>query len=467
MNGSELVRAIQGARRDPYTPRLVTRNFVFAAILGFGLAACGRSTIAPEPSSTPFPERTTSFPLERTATPVIPTRTPEPPGECPPSPAEVQPEPIEDVLEYGDAFLSYLNAGGSFERMAAFAFDQLVVYTDELHVINYGGLEVEDTFAQPDLSGDRVPELVMSLVDWWDDPQQHGKVYVAVCERGKYRLGYATQDIGYYWTPTIEGVFDITADGLDDLIIRRVGCGAHTCFARLEVVGWANGELRDWMEDVDFELPSTGIEFVGPAADGSYQIIMTGTGVGSIGAGPYRQRSVTWNWNRQTLLFQPGELELLPSAYRIHTVHDGDDSYAAGDYSQALEYYNRVIQDRTLEDWPTMLVDEAFVDARRLELAGYARFRLILTHIKLEDLEAARADYLDLIRSHPSGTAGNGFARMGEAFWKEFTASGDFSAACLAAQEVAAASPDEFQMALDYGYENRTYLPADLCPTDL
>ena len=68
--------------------------------------------------------------------------------------------------------------------------------------------------------------------------------------------------------------------------------------------------------------------------------------------------------------------------------------------------------------------------------------------------------------THSSGSAGNGVARRGEAFWSEFTASGDFSAACLAAQEVAAGSPEEFRLALDYGYENRTYFPADLCPTD-
>jgi hypothetical protein len=449
---------IGAACQAPYTPRRVIRSSAIAAVLAFGLAACGGSAATPEAS--PIPSQgltsTTTSVREPPAAPTTLTETPSPQGDCAPPVADVPPPPIDDVLDYGDEFIAYLNAGGSFERLVEFA--------DELGVLSSLGLGLP--LARADLNGDGAQELVVSLVNWVDDPQQRGRLYVAMCVSGEYRLGYSSPDNQYSPTPHIEDVFDITADGLDDLIIRRRGCGAHTCFVRLEVVAWTDGELSDRMDPAEFSWPTTAIEFIGPAADGSYQITMTGTGVGSVGAGPYRERSVTWGWDRLALLFRIGERQLLPSPWRIHFVHDGDDRFAAGDYSQALELYDRVIHDLTLQDWPPGPADDEAVEARRLELAGYARFRRILTHIKLEDFEAAEADYQDLIGSHPAGSSGSGFARMGEAFRSEFTASGDFNLACFIVQEVVAASRDEFRMALDYGYENRTYTPADLCPTE-
>ena len=440
-------------------------RFAFlTVIVGLSLVACGRAATTPVASSTPTrfePSVTATFTavstLGETSTPwptvdfIDPT---EPLGGCPPPPSDVRVPALDDPLNAGDALVQYLNAGGSIERLVEHAYALGVL----------GDLGAPQGFARPDLNGDGTPEFAISLVEWFE-PESPGKVYVAMCEGGAYRIGYASPEDISYPTAQIESAFDMTGDGLDDLLIVRQGCGAHTCFSRVEVVVWYQNALQNRMDDAYFDLPSTGIEVLGPVTDGSYQIYTTGNGVASIGAGPYHRRAVTWGWNQEAKIFGVVEFRFLPSTYRIHFVHDGDRSYALGDYPLALETYNRVIHDITLQDWPSAESAPTLAEGRPQELAAYARFRRILTRLKMDDFASAEVHYQDLIDKHPPGEPGDGFARMGQIFWEEFTASEDFDAACAAAQHFAVVSRAEVIDPLEYGYSNLLYTPEGLCPT--
>lgn len=447
-----------------YTPRMSRKIAALALLCALGAAGCSLPRIT-EPSNAAQVDNAQQPALiapTLDAPAIQPTRSnddiatevPPPPENCPPPPVDVPIPPIDDVLNYGDFFIEYLNLGGTLERLAEHA--------EELNLL--GDIGVPEGFMRPDLNGDGIPEMVVSLVDWMGSFSE-GKVYVAMCEGGEYRLSYASPDRNDFGTAQIDSVFDMTGDSLDDMIIRRRGCGAHTCFEWIEVVVWHEGQLQNQMEDVYFDLPSTGIEFVGPELDGSYQIHMTGNGVASIGAGPYHRRSVTWEWDQDAHLFRPRELELLPSTWRIHFIHDGDQAFTNGNYPQALDAYERVIHDTTLMDWPSAEFAPEFAEQRPQELAAYARFRRILTHLKMDDFALAEVHYQDLIDNHSPGEPGAGFARMGEIFWEEFKISRDFNSACEEAQDFAAANPSEVIEPLDYGYSNLTYTPSGLCPT--
>ena len=372
-------------------------------------------------------------------------------GECPPAPRDVPTPSFDDPLNAGDAIVEYLNSGGSVEALRDLASESLI----------FNRIGTTGGFARPDLNGDGIPETVISLIDSTDDYQQ-GRVYVAMCEGGRYRLGFATDFL--YTDVHIGTTFDLTGDGLDDLFIVREECGAHTCFSWVEVVGWYQNELRNLIEDVIFDLPSTGIQIFGPVTDGSYLIYMTGNGVGSLGAGPYHPRTVTWGWDPDTHLFRPIDFHLQSSTYRIHFIHDGDRSFALGNYPLALDNYNRVIHDSQLQDWPSAEFAPEYAADERQELAAYARFRRVLTRLKMDEFASAEVHYEDLIENHPQGEPGDGFARMGRIFWEEFTDSRDFDEACAAAQDFASANPSEILDHFEYGYSNPTYTPTGLCP---
>lgn len=456
---------------------MLSRRFAAGALISIVLtaavAACNGPINLTEPQS-PTSEPTaptkvplvtpriaasdTTTPLEAnptvTAAPFVqPTEPPPNPSGCPPAPAEVPISPIEDVANYGDELLRYLNAGGSLDALAAYAGDQ--------HLL--GEVGVGQAIAQPDLDGDGVVEQVISLVDY-ASADRVGMVYVLMCRGGSYRLEYSTGDRIDYPTAQIYATFDATGDGLDDVLIQLSGCGAHTCFKWLEVVSWGGTGLDDRMADTQFYLPSTSIQVFGPMTDGSAKIVMTGNGVASVGAGPYRRQQVTWEWQSQAGYFRPMELRNLPSEYRIHQVQDGDRSYTDGNYAAAIDYYNRAINDSSLRDWPTAAQTEDYVRQRRLEVQAYARFRRVLARLKLGDQASAEVHFQDLLDHHPPGEHGDGFAAMGREFWAAYLDSGEFSVGCTAAQQFAEANPERVIRPLDHGYENPIYTPEGLCP---
>jgi hypothetical protein len=437
---------------------VIRKSLLLALAAMLAVSGCGEAAATPEESETSGQAQGLSTPLPATA------ETPKPidkaatealsgPEHCPPSTAGVAIPPLEDVLNYGDSLVEYLNAQGSVEVLAQQA--------EALNLL--GNLGVPQGYMQQDLNGDDVPEIAISLVDWMEGFSE-GRVYVATCEGGEYRLSYTSPERDDFRTAQIDSAFDLTGDGLDDLIISRRGCGAHTCFEWLEVVTWDGQDLENRMEDIYFDLPSTSIEFIGPAADGSYRVEMTGNGVASVGAGPYHRRAVTWEWDPVAFLFRPGELEYLPSEWRIHFVHDADQAFADGDYLLAFEIYDRVIHDDSLSDWPSDEFAPEIAESRPIELAAYARFRRILTSLMMNDLDSAEIYYQDLIDSHPPGEHGEGFAGMGEAFWGEYYVSGNYDLACAAARQVADTMPTSDLAPLDYGYSNPTYTPAEICP---
>lgn len=461
--------AIDAAPRGYYTARMAPRGALLAALLALSFGACSGVPSSPglevvQPSATAQPRTVvlvTPTPgpgqaATSTLRPTVPARQPTvsnaPVGPCPPGPSDIPVPQLGDPLEAGEAIVEYLNAGGAVEALRELATPPSVVTT----------LGTSGDFSQPDLNGDGIAEIAISLLDMTDVNLQ-GRVYIAMCESGRYRLAYAT-DFSYT-DAHIGPAFDLTGDQVDELLIVRENCGAHTCFEWVEVVSWHRDQLMDLMQDVSFDLPSTGIQLFGPLMDGSYQIYMTGNGVASVGAGPYQKRAVTWSWSPDAHRFQPVDVRLLPSDHRIHFVHDGDRSFALGNYSLALEYYNRVIQDDHLKDWPS----EEFASQERrygrLELAAYVRFRRVLTRLKMDDFASAEAHYQDLLDNHPPGEPGEGFAGMGQAFWEVFSVSRDFDAACAAAQEYAGANRREVLEHLEYGYSNPTYTPQGLCPT--
>ena len=429
------------------------RNAAILALLGaIGITSCNFSDSEATATAliveTPSPTQPAPTPEE-----VDPTATPQIAKNCPDVTAGVDIPAIEDVLKYGESFVDYLNVGGSI--------DELAEHAEELGML--GTTSESGGFLTPDLNGDDIPEAAIALVDW-KEPFMPGRVYVAMCEAGDYQLKYASADEEFLQTVGLQDAFDLTGDGLDDLLIIRSGCGAHTCFDWVEVVAWHDGELKNRMDGSYFDLPTTSIDLIENQGDGTYQIVIGGNAVASVGAGPYHRRSATWIWDHDANQFRAGELEFQSSNWRVHFVHEGDRRFDAGDYSLALEQYNRAIHDDTLEDWPSAEWNPEYAVQRPMELASYARFRQMLASIKLGNLRSARGYYEELIENHPSGDYGDGFTVMGLVFWDEFTGSQDFDLACLAAQFEAPVSPTGDFAPLDYGYSNPTYTPEMMCP---
>jgi hypothetical protein len=220
------------------------------------------------------------------------------------------------------------------------------------------------------------------------------------------------------------------------------------------VLSLVHTQLRRLPLDPSDDLPYPEVNH---AAGGSVDI--TATGIASVGAGPFRRLTRSWEWDPAGQGFRLVSEQVEPPRYRIHVALDADAAALAGDLRQALDLYHRVALDDSLLDW----VDPATEQAN---LIGYAMFRVVLTYLQMNDEGDAQKAYWILQNRYPSGSIGHAYARMAQAFWEAYTASDDLELGCQAARDFAEAHMDEVVTTLYFGYANPEYSAADLCLDD-
>jgi hypothetical protein len=354
--------------------------------------------------------------------------------------------------------LGYLNRGGSRASLA-----------DHL---NSAGLTSGrgDPILSLDLNGDSQLDLVIAVLEPVG-PQAahrvpaavlrpalqsdtHGAVLVLFCHLDQYVAGAAISAEPTDGLPVLHAGAELTGDSSADLLLGWETCGAHTCFQRFEVLSLLHSQLRRLPLDPSDDLPYPEVNH---AAGGSVEI--TATGIASVGAGPFRRLTRSWDWDPAGQGFRLVAEQVEPPRYRIHVALDADAAALAGDLRQALDLYHRVALDDSLLDW----VDPATEQAN---LSGYAMFRVVLTYLQMNDEEDAQKAYGVLQNQYPPGSAGHAYARMAQAFWEEYRATGDVAQGCLAARAFAEAHAGEVITPLYFGYANRTPAPADLCPSE-
>ncbi len=365
---------------------------------------------------------------------------------CPTPPGNPPPPDLSHLGSAASEVERYLNAGGSPATLQALLDAQA------------GRLLTGRFAAKADVDGNGFKDLILSLIDPVSevDPPT-GTLFAYVCRGTGYRLTYTTPSFPNLSAPIIHAAKDLNGDLKAEVLIGRKTCGANTCFEAIEVLVWAEASLQNRLQGSSSDLPNPVIE-VRPLPDQGIHIIrVTGTGVSSAGAGPYRPITRSWTWNSEEAAFTPEGDVIQPSNYRIHRLWDADRAAAEGDYRAALSLYDEVIHANDLRDW-------ADAEAERANLSAYARFRRVLALLQLGDLDGAQAAYDSLVQNVSPEAPGSAFAELAEAFWTEYQAEADLSGACSAAQSFAITHSAEILDALYFGYANPSYGAADICP---
>jgi hypothetical protein len=309
-----------------------------------------------------------------------------------------------------------------------------------------------------DLTGDGFDDLALAYLAPSEALAAPGGVIaIFVCRGQEYRPVFQDTIGDPAETPVLHAVQDLTGDGAADLVAAHRICGAHTCFERISVLVWDGAGFVNRLEGASDDLPYPIVEITGPDDQGSYALALTGTGIASVGAGPYRQRVREWRWDALSQALVPGEDVLLPSEFRIHVLLDADQAALAGNYTLANDLYYRVVTDETL-------LDVEFTPSPRDQLIAYAMFRKVVTYVLMRDLGDARVAYGILQNSAPDGAPGHAYAELASAFWDASGDGEDLAAGCIAAQAYAAAHQGDLLAPLYYGYANPTYTETDLCP---
>lgn len=393
-------------------------------------------------SPTALPDASPTPPPGPTANPQI---TPQPTA-CPVPAGSPEAPPLQAPADYVRDVLAFLNGGGSPADLQA-----------RIRSIGLSP-QVGAPLAQEDFNGDGLDDVAVSLLAVSGTAiMVPGNLYVFACIGQAYALTYTSPAAPDYGAPEIIDTRDLNADGSVDLLLARETCGAHTCFSHIQVLIWRRNTLVNILQGQSGDLPYPSIQVLGPAADGRFEIAVTGTGFGSVGAGPQRGLTRTWAWDPMGGALVPGPDLALPSTYRIHILNDADQADLDGSYETALGLYNQVIKDDTLQDWIDPVRERAF-------LSAYAMFRRVVAQLQLGNMAAAQREYEALRNAYPPASEAGAYGLMGEAFWTAYQSSRSIGPACVQAQEFARANEASVLQPLYFGYANPVYTALDVCP---
>ena len=368
---------------------------------------------------------------------------------CPIPPGSPDLPNLKDPHTWATEILAYLNAGGFvsslLDHIQASNSTEPSTKAGEILDLNEDGLE--------DLA------LVLTQAPSEQTPLPSGSLLIFLCSDEAFRAAYITSPASEAGLPKLHAARDFTGDGRPELLTLWESCGAHTCFAQAEILKWTGSGFENLWQGRSNDLPSPDIELQGPLADGSTAISITARGIGSAGAGPYREIRRTWTWHPDSGRFELSEETLAEPKYRIHVLHDADQAALEGDYETAAAGYRRVMEDGTLDDW-------ASGEDGRAALRAYAAFRQIVLDVRKGNTANAETGIDFLRAAYPPESPHHAYVGLMERFWETYQIEGDLKEACLAAQSYALHNPEGILEPLYYGYANRTYLAADICPFD-
>jgi tetratricopeptide (TPR) repeat protein len=450
------------------------------AFLVMGLWAC-RLTAQSQALAPATPAPSTATPLPPTETP-IPTDTPAPPdipaaeptlavpagaqsgpqtapdsgGESDPAlcvpPAEVALPPASPAFgTYGELFQDYLSAGGAPAALEA-RLEEWGAIDDE------AGLVLGDA----DFTGDGKYDVLVNVRNLDEEVfalNQPGDLFIYVCEDGEYGDAFQALNDPVLSIPDVLSADDINGDDQRDVLYQTINCGAHTCYTYLEALTWSEDDSTfvSMLADPISE-PSAEVTLVDLDENGIIEVVVDTGYIGSVGAGVQRTFRDVYAWDSEA--YVRASREVTSPQHPIHLVNDADALAAQGNYEEAITLYLRSYTDDTL--------DRTFSPYMgwEIDLESYARYRTMLAHVMLGDLEAAQDVYDQLQSDYPDELAAGGlYAAYARRFWDNYTVTLDVGAACGAV--IAPITEDDMfnNPVNQYGYANTYYdEPVDMCP---
>ena len=397
-------------------------------------------------------DSTIELPVTGTGTTPATENTLVPPTELPSSlscPIPLGAPPLPEFASPNDwamDILSYINQGGS-----------ITAFLEALPSLGQNDPKGQIAI-MADLNGDRFEDLAITLAEQHQDllPGESA-LLIYLCNQDQYRLVYATSSLPDSDRLHLNEVRDLTGDGVPEILVMQEFCGAHTCSQAWEVLHWQSDHIENILEGRSDDLPSPIIEISGPLSDGSMTLAITGQGVLSVGAGPSRPMTRVWQWSAPDAQFVIMGEQLTAPTFRIHAVHDADQAALIGEFNDALSYYNRTIEDPDLDDYP-------YGEEGRAQLSAYALFRTMLLWLERGDLTQAEATLIFLQAAYSPDGVGGGYRTIADEVWQAYQAQPDLKHACQIAQIYAQSHIEEILDPLNYGYANKQYVAADICP---
>jgi hypothetical protein len=386
----------------------------------------------------PTPSPTAAIVASATPTPSPPpTATPEPSPTSIPTPP--RPQSFED---YAPTIVAYLNASQGDE--------------DGLRAMLEGweALEHVADLLRVDVDDDGVGEFLAVVVDPSEEYgiNLRGDLLVVDKDGESFSLVYSAAGDSTLTDPALLEVGDLNGDGHTEIAFSSTSCGAHTCYITVYIVASGTGTFED-LTGGGIGMSYADAGFVDWDGDGVQDLVLQGGTIGSVGAGPQRERMESYKWDGSSYVLS--DTVYAPSNYLYFKVLDANQALLDGEYERAVLLYREAIDDDTLQIW--------MEEQEREDLAAFSRYRLALTYLLMGEVGLAQDAREELLNAQPDDI----YAQVVNVLWDAYAQDGDLRAACERVGEFAATHPETASVLADYGYGNPTFTPQEVCPLGL
>lgn len=430
------------------TPTVMLLAFFLALSACSQPAQIPQTTASRQGTANAVPTRLEPAVSEEPPAPAVPTRIPEAAaGEARLCVQPQQAAPLAfNYPEAAGQIAAYLNQGGTLAQLDADLYEA-------------GVLSLPLGTAEADLNGDGWLDVVVSLYDpasSYSPPE--GTLLIYVCQEKTFQLVYRQVSDEFTGGQGLVFVQDLNGDGVTDLLTSSSTCGAHTCYEDIQVLIWNGLEFSNRLAEPSSELPYPEANILDPDGDGIFDLEVTASGIGSVGAGPQRGERWIWRYQPDSGVWKVVEKTLLASSYRVHVLHDALQAAREQDFNQALLGFQRVISDASLEDWADPAAEQA-------ALAAYARLQMITIFSHTGQAGMAQAVYQEMAASLGATTAEAALASLAQGFLDRVQ-DAEVSAACGETRSLAGGYELELTGALGtaaFGYGNPEFAIQDIC----
>jgi len=401
--------------------------------------------LAPEEQVQPTQEESSEEVVEEPAIEPTPTPVPRPTSKAAicVTPSEHARLETASYSEFPQQILDYLNSGATPEELAV----ELIV----------GQLSPDD---QPvwaeDLTQDGIRDVVVTVLDKQNPPR--GAMMIFTCQGSEFVVSHVTVAEPDHHAPKLLHIQDLNDDGLWEVVYTSTICGAHTCYEDIQILSWESGVFVTRLEGSTADLPYPNVQLTDFDRDGSYNLEVVGTAIGSVGAGPQRDSINIWSYDPNSDHWKLTEQTLASSPFRVHVLHDAEGAMDREEYLIASLLFQQVIEDETLLEWSNP-------EDEYNTLAAYAYYKRIVANVFLGDRGAALTLYDELDELY-SKTDQYAYVRMADAFLTDSEVLG-LEGGCTAARQYAASNASVVLTPLGssvYGYANPDFEAEDMCP---